>query len=328
MGPLTSGFTLVELLVVIAIIGVLIALLLPAVQSAREAARRAHCQNNLKQLATAMLSYEAANRTLPPGYLGPRPTRRVSSGPRLVDVDNQHIGFTAYLLPYLELGPLRSRINIDMSPGRQPTQQFWGINTPTWQAANHRLEVMLCPSAAQDSPRLGVGVLLNPFFNVALHHPDLEFFWANVGISESIGRTNYLGNGGMWGILDIDEFDQLRGPLVSREQVKLADIGDGLSATLLIGEAVGEMAGGTLELAYSWMGCGSLPVGPGLATSTSSGLLDVARWYAFYSEHSDATGFCLVDGSVRFYSRSVDKDVWSALGTMQGEDVAESGTTN
>src|SRR5262245_65763175 len=69
MSPRKTGFTLVELLVVIAIIGVLVALLLPAVQAARESARRMRCGNNLKQLALAMHNYESAHKVLPPGWI-------------------------------------------------------------------------------------------------------------------------------------------------------------------------------------------------------------------------------------------------------------------
>jgi prepilin-type N-terminal cleavage/methylation domain-containing protein len=324
-GPPRLGFTLVELLVVIAIIGVLIALLLPAVQSARETARRSHCQNNLKQIVTATLSYESAHRVLPPGYLGPRPARRVLSGPRLVDANSQQIGFAAYLLPYLELDSLRDRIDIDMSPGHQPVQQFWGINTPTWLAANHRLDVMLCPSAPPEPPEVGVIVLLNAWFFASQQDLVLEYLAANIDFGYGLGRSNYVGNAGIWGVLDVDEMDQWRGPLANRAQVDLAEVADGLSATLLVGESVGEMSGGTLQFAHSWMGCGSLPLAPGLIDSPDSGLLSVAHWYAFYAEHPDATGFCLADGSVRYYSRRVDKDVWAALGTIQGEDVASNG---
>jgi prepilin-type N-terminal cleavage/methylation domain-containing protein len=319
------GFTLVELLVVIAIIGALIALLLPAVQAAREAARRAQCQNNLRQLCTATLNFESATRFLPPGYLGPRPARNVLAGGRLIDLHDQQVGFAAFVLPYLEAGAVAASIDVDMAD-RLPLWQFWGVSDPTWQAANNELSVMLCPSAPQETPSTAVYALLNAY-SPGPKQLSLERAWLPIEISGSLGRSNYLGNAGVYGITEDDAMDQLRGPLANRTQVKLADITDGLSATLLVGEAIGEMNEGVLTEAYSWMGCGSLPLLPGLVESPSSGLLEVAHWYAFSSQHTDAVGFCLTDGSVRYFSRSVEKIVWRALGTIQADDLVDQSST-
>src|SRR5271167_2379490 len=90
------GFTLIELLVVIAIIAVLIALLLPAVQSAREAARRAQCVNNLMQLGIAIQNYESSHEVLPPGVAN-------ASGPILDQPKGYHFGWLPQILPYMEL---------------------------------------------------------------------------------------------------------------------------------------------------------------------------------------------------------------------------------
>src|SRR5438105_1065208 len=94
------AFTLVELLVVIAIIGVLVALLLPAIQAARESARRAQCKNNLKQIGLALHNHESARRAFPPGYISNSATKNgPGTGPGW--------GWGAYILPYLEESSLQ-----------------------------------------------------------------------------------------------------------------------------------------------------------------------------------------------------------------------------
>ena len=96
--PIRSGFTLIELLVVIAIIAVLVALLLPAVQQAREAARRTQCKNNLMQVGLALHNYDMAHECLPPGTVDPnRPIRSEPKG--------YHVGWVVQSLPYLDQTP-------------------------------------------------------------------------------------------------------------------------------------------------------------------------------------------------------------------------------
>ena len=116
------GFTLIELLVVISIIGVLISLLLPAVQSAREALRRAQCVNNLKQIGLALFNYESSVGAFPPGYIdyqnNPNNTPDLDMGPGW--------GWAAMSLPFLEQQPLYNAINFKLGISKtQATARPW-----------------------------------------------------------------------------------------------------------------------------------------------------------------------------------------------------------
>src|SRR5436190_2631120 len=117
------GFTLIELLVVIAIIAILVGMLLPAIQKVREAALRAQCGNNLKQMGIACHGYHDANESLPPGYLATAAYPDTSPG----------WGWAAFLLPHLDQGPLYKQINFDAPIQGQV-------------AAGTVLKFFLCPS--------------------------------------------------------------------------------------------------------------------------------------------------------------------------------------
>lgn len=126
----TKGFTLIELLVVIAIISVLIGLLLPAIQQAREAARRTKCKSNLMQIGFALFNYHQAHTVFPPGVVN-------STGPIQDNQQGYHYSWTVQLLPQLELGNLYQKLDF--------AQGVYSTNNANW-TDEYQLQVFICPS--------------------------------------------------------------------------------------------------------------------------------------------------------------------------------------
>ena len=293
-----AAFTLVELLVVIAIIGILMALLLPAVQSSREAARQIECSNKLKQLSLAALNYHNAHRVFPPGYLGNSPPAPIDQN----NIKDQYIGVIPFLLPYIEgrsVEQIMDRSLLNISQSMSP----WWASDAMWNAAQYRLNDLLCPSAPQEVPTDGTYAVFHTYYN----SPDiwLTGLYYYPPDSNQLAWTNYLGCAGMWGVVNIASIDRYRGVFTNRSRTTINLIKDGTSKTLLFGEAIGELSQGNLGKGYSWMGVGAMP--------TTSALGDVT-WHQFSSQHAQTVNFCNADGSVHGLSKFISTNVFYALG--------------
>jgi len=299
-----TGFTLVELLVVIAIIGILIGLLLPAVQKIREAAARIKCANNLKQIGLASLNFESARGKFPPGaVIGPFPDAGVTTTAR-------H-GVFPFLLPYLDQQQLDN----------QYSRNLWFNDPANQRAVATHLRILQCPSA----------------------EPDRLVTEAEFPAAWSGGRkgacSDYNGIQGMDSKLAdlgwIDRVGNYEGILTLNGKVRSADITDGASNTILMAEDAGRpklYRAGRLVAGFSdgaaWATNGLLQ-GRG---STRDGTaffgpcaINCTNQREVYSFHPGGANAVYADGSVHFQQSGMDIRVLAALITRAGGEVVSDG---
>ncbi len=280
-----KGFTLVELLVVIAIIGILVALLLPAVQAAREAARRIRCVNNFKQVGIAMHNYHDALKSFPSGI---NMYHRGSCGaPSSTAPDYGGWSWSTYSLPFYEERALH-----DLFERFKET----GYGDPkSYKAGQHFVTTYLCPSDPQGAVLVGYGS---------------GTFYAKTNQAGIAHSSDYTCNG-LWVRRNGD------GMLFNGSRVKIRNVTDGTSHTLMVGEVVG-MRPGTNE-GMAWITWNIHGTGNGIN-------LDVpwkTTWTGFGSYHPGGCHFLLVDGSVQFIGATIDRWTLAYLTTRAGGETFE-----
>ncbi len=288
------GFTLVELLVVIAIIGILVALLLPAVQAAREAGRRADCVSKLHNMGLAFHNYNDVNGFLPAGEAG------------------HNNGIFALCQPYMEQQNIASQITVALPTWLNPDHEGgpgWWSPDPVWALSQTSFANYVCPSvdpAADEAPWKRM------YFRVYQSGTSLGISSWRIqpGVS---GMSTYIGCAGT-GFNNVDRWstsfgDFREGMFTTQRRKEMTQILDGTSNTLAIGEYMGWQRNNREWFATgSWIG--AMIMWSGRVPWNQVGNV---HWAAFSSPHPQMTMFALGDASVRPVRNAIDVGVFRNL---------------
>jgi prepilin-type N-terminal cleavage/methylation domain-containing protein/prepilin-type processing-associated H-X9-DG protein len=303
----SAGFTLVELLVVITIIGILIALLLPAVQTAREAARRSQCSNNLKQICLALHGYHERKGCFPPGSVEPSDADPGDTGSQL--------GVFFMLLPDLELNSLYDGVNWQNPPANIVYSPITWQNDPKNRLViGTRPTVLVCPS--------DIGPPMEDEYHAVANYYSggLSAVCSYAMVMGSIGPGNGLFN-------PPGKYDNNGLFYLSRAH-RIADVIDGTSNTLAVGEV---LEGNTMNSSNVWFFGGRFldtlrttqePINTKPATGDffpSSGLSWGAKFNgSLGSYHPGGCNFGFADGHVTFLAENIPLAIYRALSTRNG----------
>jgi prepilin-type N-terminal cleavage/methylation domain-containing protein/prepilin-type processing-associated H-X9-DG protein len=295
---LKSAFTLIEILVAIVVIGILIAMLFPAVQMVREAGRRTACSNNVRQLALGLMNFEANHGQLPMGLRSFEGLGGSSSAAQY------GMSWITRILPFIEQNAMWENAVEDYRLSPIPFRNHRGMQTV--------LPAVSCPSDSATS----------------------ELQWTHEG--RLVALTDYLGVNGK-------NFQSRDGVFTYDEPIRLAEIGDGQSNTLLIGErppspdfwygwwyatGSGSQSTGDVTLGVAELNPAHVPGGQGIGTylldcppgpfNYVAGRNEQCDALHFWSNHSGGANFAMADGSVRLISYSIGDTVMQALATRAG----------
>ncbi|MFN6111346.1 MAG: DUF1559 domain-containing protein [Planctomycetota bacterium] len=291
-----NGFTLVELLVVIAIIGILVGLLLPAVQSVREAARRTQCSNNIRQIALAMHNHESAFKRYPPGWTA----MTAGTAPA-----TPGWGWGYHVLSHVEANNIYDQINpnLPIDHDYHTANTFFRTLIPVFQCAS---------DPAPD--------LVNLYDHIE-HGDGGDHLIAHDGGHDHdeellAGRSNYSG---VFGSLEIEAAPfGGNGMFFGNSLIRQRDVIDGSSNTLMIGERRNDFG------SLSWMGAleeADEPFARVVGSADHTPNSREGHFEDFRSYHPQGANFAFADGSTTLLNDTIDLEVYRALSTRAGSEV-------